>query len=416
MSKPNRVLISFLGTGKLEKGTSMRQYEKTWYRFDDGKRYQSSFFASALNQHFNFDKIILVGTVHSMWEEVYSTFVREGERDDDYYVELGEFCAHTTAASPLELPGKKKLESAIGPDSRVVLTYYGVSEAENEKNQQIILEIEDCICKGDELYVDITHAFRSLSLLLLNSLIYLQMVSMKGISIRHIFYGMFTEKGKDAPVILLDSLLKTTEWIMGAYAFKAFGNAYKISDLLADTDPNTGKRLKHFSDLMNLNHLSGIKHQTDLHSMRNKTDYTSKTAEVLIRPIVNEFSNQFDQRLETYLFQYRLAVWHRNHQNYSSSFLTLQESIISYICYLNKWDCEDKTNRDCVKTVLQGQKIHRSEFYSEALQACDALKKSYAGISLIRNSIAHSIRIGKSADNMIRSLDEYLSYFRSVMS
>ncbi len=181
-----KVLVSFLGTGKLEKNSSARQYVKTLYRFEDGREYASAFIAQALKDYYQVDKVILIGTVHSMWEEVYSSFVSDEQRDEDYYVKLGEYCAATTPKSELSIPDIGKLESAIGAGSHVVLTHYGINAEENEKNQQIILGLEELLDKGDELYVDITHAFRSLPLLLLNSLIYIQTVSQKKITIRHV--------------------------------------------------------------------------------------------------------------------------------------------------------------------------------------------------------------------------------------
>ena len=413
-----KVLISFLGTGQLEKNTSTRQYRKTLYRFADGKECSSAFFAAALREVYSFDKVILIGTTHSMWEEAYSAFVNPEERDDDYYVDLGEYCAQSGSSTELTLPNIEKLEKAIGPDAKVILTHYGITQQENDRNQEIILGLEEFLNKGDELYIDITHAFRSLPLLLLNTLIYLQTVSRKKIKIAHIFYGMFNTELGYAPVINLDAILHTTEWITGAYAFKTYGSAYKVADLLAETNMDMSNRLKSFSDLMSLNHLYGIKHQTNLQGLRSKTGYPSKTAEMLVAPIVEEFCQKFDSRLQAYEFQLKLAEWHRKHHNYSSAILVLLESMVSYICFLNGWDPESKDNRDEIKKVFKDKVKARESLNQQASDACMELKKIYGKINPIRNSIAHSRNNSKGPGEMIRilesSLKEYKSYLNSI--
>ena len=66
----SKVLLSFLGTG----AKNERVYKTLNYKFDSGESYDTSFMADALATYYGIDKIILVGTVKSMWEEAYSVF------------------------------------------------------------------------------------------------------------------------------------------------------------------------------------------------------------------------------------------------------------------------------------------------------------------------------------------------------
>ena len=188
-----------------------------------------------------------------------------------------------------------------------------------------------------------------------------------------------------------------------------------IADLLDKKDSNTGVRLRRFSDLMNLNHLSGIKKQSDLRSLRNKADYSSKTAEMLIAPIVREFSREFNPDQKTYLFQFKLAVWHRDHHNYSSAFIVLQESIISFICYLANWD-EDKIEaRENAKLALYGKNSILKQLPPSLVEKSKALRSCYGSINRTRNSIAHSLNTGKGPDQMIKALNNSIDQFKAVM-
>ncbi len=66
-----KILISPIGTGGLSKdNTSAREYRKTNYKIDE-KVYERSFVSSALKDHLGIDHILFIGTVKSMWEEVY---------------------------------------------------------------------------------------------------------------------------------------------------------------------------------------------------------------------------------------------------------------------------------------------------------------------------------------------------------
>ncbi len=94
-----KVLISFLGTGSLNRtpnnqfaNSSDRQYRTAKYHFSNNEESEHTFVAAALAEHNNIDKIILIGTVHSMWEEVYRYFAEKNGKtfDEDVYFQILE--------------------------------------------------------------------------------------------------------------------------------------------------------------------------------------------------------------------------------------------------------------------------------------------------------------------------------------
>lgn len=401
-----KVLISFLGTGAKDDN---RNYKKTTYKFNNGIEQYESFIAGALKNIYSIEKIILIGTVKSMWEEVYSSF-SNNDKDEDYYIELGEYISNANHETPLVLPQIDKLEKSISDHSKVVLINYGLNEIEIRQNTEIILGIEQYLEPGDELYVDITHSFRSLPLMLMNSLIYLQNVSEKNISIKLITYGMLDVKGElgYAPVVELSNIMEINDWIIGAHSFKNYGNAYQIANLLNDyydSDyKSTSDRLKKFSDLMNLNHLQGIKKQTELNALRNKT-YKSKIPELILSPIIKQYTNEFVGDT-TSKFQYKLANWHYEHMNYSSAYISLLEAIVSHVCENNKQATEIKDNRDEAKLALRGR--------SNNFTVSQAEINLYKSTNSIRNAIAHAIEQKLNSDNMISKLKENLDLFKKL--
>ena len=396
----SKVLVSFLGTSLYN-----REYRKANYKFDDDKVISTSFIAAAIKERYNIDKLILIGTVKSMWEEVYRTFSKE-HIDENFYFTLSEHCQHANSKSELYLPDISKIEKYLGEKSKIILIKYGLNENEIAFNQEIILGIEQYLNRNDELIVDITHSFRSLPLFLLNTLIYLQNVSRKNIVISRILYGMLdvtTEMGY-TPVVDLKLLLETNDWISGAYSFKEFGDSYKIAELLKDNHKSICNKLKRFSDAKNLNYFNALEKQVqELQSFKGEKNLPA-IAQIIINPIVDEFINQMSPTNIHYLFQFKLAKWHFQKMNYSSSYICFTEAIISYVCMSLKLDEKDKDNRDKAK-----------EFIFKDRKFID-IRSIYNRVNSVRKQLAHNVVGEKSITDMIRNLEIEITNFENVIN
>ena len=187
-----KVLISFLGTGPLETKDPNRTYKTANYHLGDTDLGKYPFVSAAMKKHYAIDKVLLVGTVHSMWEEVYRWYSLDKQMtiDDDVYLEIAETCEKSDHTSPLLIPHKVAIEEALGKGSKVILIKYGINEDEIKENINIILGLQQYLDEGDELIVDVTHSFRSLPLFMMNLIVYLQNVSSKRIKISHIKWLM----------------------------------------------------------------------------------------------------------------------------------------------------------------------------------------------------------------------------------
>lgn len=408
MSK-RKVLISFLGTGSLINRNDMhrnnRNYRTAKYRLDD-KEYVSSFVADALTDHYGIDTLIIIGTVKSMWEELYTKFCykRGIQPDEDFYTELGTVCESANVSSGLKLPGKEKIEEVLGQGSRIVLINYGINEEELNKNISSILGIESDLKDGDELYVDITHSFRSLPLLLMNTLIHLQNISSKNVSIERILYGMLDISGElgYAPVINLSKVLEVNNWISGAYSFSEFGNAYKISKLLEEIDKNASNRLRDFSDVKNLSHLYALKNSVSQLSGIN-LDELPAIARMTVTPVVRSFIREVKPDGSTSEFQYKLAKWYRDKHNYSAAYLTLVESIVTYVCEKCRFDGSIKDDRDMAKIQI----LKNPDFAK--------LKKVYVPLNRIRNCMAHALPTVENSKNLVKLLNQSIEDLKELL-
>jgi septal ring factor EnvC (AmiA/AmiB activator) len=244
-------------------------------------------------------------------------------------------------------------------------------------------------------------------MILMNVLIYLQNVSREKISIERITYGMLDvtkEMNGRTPVVDLSNLLKLSDWISGAYAFQQFGNAYKIAELMKTEDPSVAERLKRFSDLLNLNHIASIREEAQNLSAIKNQHYSSKIPEMVLNPILKDFINEFSNATTDSSFQFRLAQWQFEHHNYCPAFLTLQESIITYVCEQSGYNSNDYDNREEVK-----KKISKGDGID------NTLRKTFKSIKNIRNSLAHSRKSGQSYTQMIKTLQDSINILKNII-
>ena len=384
-----KVLISFLGTGKFA-DKSKREYSPVNYHLGDKDLGNYSFVGAALKDHFKIDKekdvIILIGSMHSMWEEIYKTFTPEDEFDEDTHVNIGVFCDDANSQTKLDsFEYKETIEKSLGKKSHIVLIKYGANAEEIQENLKIILGIQNFLDSGDELIVDITHSFRSMPIYIMQLLIFLK--NIKDISISHIYYGMFemTAELKYSPIVDLSSILSVNDWIVGAYNFQQFGNTYKIAELLEKENNEKYKDiiepLRQFAEVKNLNYISDFKSQIQgLLPLRNK-DKMPELGQLVVTPIMKDFLNDFqginNQEINYSTFQYRMAKWHNEHHNYGYALMLLVEACVTYCCELTDVDYNSFNDRKLVRQALIYQ-------YNPQEEAENNKKEKGQGISEIK--------------------------------
>jgi len=399
-----KILISSLGVGSLDRNNAAaRAYRTATYRMNDSdKDYEKSFIASVLYEHLELDSIIFIGTVKSMWEEVYRAFSQETGKNfqEDEWIGLAEQIEKLDLNSSLDSLDLSPVEKVLGDRSKCILIKYGLNEAELQENLDRILKIVDYLEAGDELYIDITHSFRSLSLFLLIVLIFLNDLEQeRNIKIKGVFYGMLDvirEVGH-APVVDLKSLFDLTQWIKGAYSLKEFGNGYLISQLLNKKgETELANRIEALSEAININYVPTIRDRSiDLKTSLKSQGLSSPFK--YLRNILEKFTQQFSKRSEPEsFFQLKLAKWYFDNKRYATGYITLAEAIITYLCEQHEQDISSESARNQMKTLLH-----------ENSQT--ALAKLYFKVNRIRNAIAHALidRQRSSYTNAIKNAKSY---------
>lgn len=378
-----QTLISFIGTGALNKeGNSEREYRKATYSFGNETIGSSSFVSSVLFDFLSIDKVILIGTVKSMWEEVYRYFCEKNNihLDEDYWMYLGaqaEIAGHSTNPDSIDL---NKLVEILGEGSMVKIIPYGLNDFEQWEIFNVLTEVFKYLDKKDKIHLDVTHAFRSLPLFSITAIMYLKDVIGKTISIEGVYYGML-ESSKEfngvTPIIDLSLIIRLQDWIKGAYSFKEFGKAYLLADLIQkEKDSNI---LRQFSDALSLNYLSEIERQ--LQSFKSLAqEIKSPIAKLIVPPLLLDFTNRLSKAKSQAKFQLELSIWHRQRKNYAAAYIVFVESLITHVCEEEQWNWQILFDRNQAKNRLRSYAKYKH------------LRQMFKSTNSIRNNIAHNLR------------------------
>lgn len=383
----SKILISFIGTGNNNRDDkAKREYRIARYRLAD-EELETSFVAYALRKFVKPDKLFLIGTPHSMWEEVYRAF--SDNFDEDKWLEIGDWCEKAGADTPVDnMPHKKDIEAAIGEGSKIFPICYGVNEEQIQQNIDIILGLRNYLADGDEIVVDITHSFRSLPLLIMQLILYLKQIGSPKVTVSHVYYGMFENKQKSGytPVVDISSMISLSDWITGAFTFKLNGSSALAAKLLEQENAmSAATLLGKFSNVLSLNDMGQLQQQVqELSGIK----YPSEMARLALEPTVSSFVKQF-KNLRPSEFQYRLACWHFDNGNYLAAYNDLVECIITKACEETpEYDWQDKGNRDSVRDAYRAKGAKMPNDTNRLYQPSQ-LVEVYRNINPVRNYLVH---------------------------
>jgi len=421
-----KILISSLGTGTLKKDNiSAREYRDAVYKFNDSdKAYRTSFIAAALSERLQVDRLYLIGTSKSMWEEVYRYFSTASQQpcDDDYWIELVE------AVSNFK-PGDKKLgdddlikvNSAIDNylkyikadatgGSHCYIIDYGLDEKEIWSNFDVMMRIGETLSEDDEIYLDITHAFRSIPLFLYIMLDLIGILKFrKDFKLAGLYYGMLDVIGElgYAPIVDLSSLYNMTLWTRGAYNFLNFGNGYLLADLINSQE--VSDRIRNISDIVNINFIDEFKREIDRLSGQLKSTDSSDHVIKYMEPYLMTFVDRFKSANSSSRLQFALAKWYYENKRFAQSYICLAEAIVSRL--LEEYRAKDSairwnnSNRNKMKYL-----IYKTGFGT--MVKFKVLCEEYKEISNTRNLIAHSGFADKDAYK--EAIDKLYAHIRNT--
>ena len=429
-----KILIAGLGGGvsqdsKDEGKKIPKRYRVATYEIEGVKYPESPFITTALEEHYKIDKTIYIGTVGSMWDNLYIQYCEKYgiEEDYDYALEMMNVIndAMTKVNLPIENLDLEKFNKTFEGKIEGRLTKYGMNDSEIFENFNIIMNLSDVLHDGDEVYIDITHSFRSNAMWMFLILNFINDVMDRNITIKAITYGMLEVRGANngvAPVVNLQAFYRIMKWIKGANTLKNYGNAYDLLDIILNEDIK--KKMKNFSDAMNLSYVGSIKQSLNsLKRIIDKIDDIEGPGKYLIPDIVKSFIKQFDGVEQEYQIQVRLAKWHFKQKRYAMAYINLNEAIKGYA----ENELKDYNYTQHVGDEDSDNYFYKARrFFAVAKRKSSLLKSKYPDVyeilkiydhsRKVRNDIAHAIGKKDSALNDITSLENYCNRIEEILN
>lgn len=204
----SRLFISILGNGSLNRETGKFEYSPCEYLFEDEKQPKTRYVQEAAIRHF------CKGWDSSAGDHVKILCTEQSS--------VNQWC---NGQDELLLSCLEKLRSQ--PEYEKIC--FGSAEVKMPcgKNKDELWEIFEklleCVDEGDEVYIDVTHGFRSLPMLMLVAVPYLRLL--KKVDVKAITYGAFEAKNADGsvPVFDLTDFITLMDWTNAARNFVNYG-------------------------------------------------------------------------------------------------------------------------------------------------------------------------------------------------
>ena len=293
----------------------------------------------------------------------------------------------------------------------------------------IFQKCADAVALGDKIILDITHAFRSIPLLVFIVAVYLRQV--KKVSLEHIIYGAFEARDtvtNRTPIFDLTPFVELLNWTNAVNVFQNSGDARPIAGLHIP-DPNITTALKKLSETLLTNRTLEAQEAAfgfnglDLTPMKKK----SPPFGMLISQLqtnyrdmaVYDTSNKPEQSLKKQWIQIK---WYIENQHYLQAVTLMREWLISYECiHYGTRNWLNQGSRDAAEKRLKDRTGSRMTALS-ALLPNQIPTELWEQCTEVRNDLAHcGMRYSpKSATDVIRDskslFQDFGDFFARVRS
>ena len=317
--------------------------------------------------------------------------------------------------------------------------------------QKVYDELED----EDELYIDLTHAFRYLPMLMLvlsNYAKFLRHVTVKGI-----VYGNYEARDRAtnrAPIVNLMPLIQLQEWTIATSEFTRHGYAENLKDCIKNSlTPFLRDNNLRTANMMNVNRMGSAlddftKERITARGMSIAADTAAKkmlellnkiedTGIKALNPIFKEIKQVARLTPDAPSRCYAAAKWCYDRQLYQQAITILQEGINTFFCERNGIDIaneqkrgyvgmafkvkesELRKKRSNIKIEVEDAELLLKLLNDEILKRTDVINH-YVNITGTRNDYNHAgfrtQRKPLEPKQIISKIKESLDFFKPILT
>ena len=406
-----KVLISLIGTGKMAKGDdSDNRYETTDYILEDKLYKDLAFTSDAIIQHFGIDRVYFIGTNKSMWDNLVDRF--GGSKK--YMLEiLNKKEKESLKEEDLDKLGELFDRHLNGSGSRCFIVKDGENEEELWSIFEKFLEILDNLNEKDEVYFDITHLFRSLSVM---SFVMAEFGSIThNIDIKGMFYGML-KRNEPSKLINVAMFFEFLEWAKAFDELDRFASLDRLVKLAnKKVSSNAYSVLQRMEEAFNIANMSLI--YNEIQRLKTNLKYFEESEDKIISflaPRFKDFINSLDKK-SLGDFQFALAEFFTERNNAALGYVALAEAIVTKLGE-NQGINEENIKKENVRKEIKNWII---EGFSKEFPYSHPRKKFadmfFNKINKIRNNICHQLENSKNAKHDIENLPGYIEKSKKIL-
>lgn len=451
-----RVLIAGLGKGIETKPQLKENLDEDKFKLEELKEYDYKranykikiedsdeyaiykneyFVTSVIEKNYNIDKTIYIGTAGSMWDKLYVHYCEKNgisideEIHKNFIKELKDITKNANKNTNIENINSHKFNKIFENCAKkveILVTKYGVNKTEIFENFNSIIEIISKLDENDEIYLDITHSFRSNAMWIFLVMNYITDVINKNIKIKTITYGMLEEMDdvkddngneiKVASIINLSSFYDFMKWIKGANAFKEYGNSYEFLDMVEN--PKLKENLKLFSNSMNLNYISSIKKNiVEIKKLEEIIKKLEGPSKLLLPPVLNEFINTIGQETEDYMIRFKLAEWHYKQKRYAMVYVNMIETIYTFASKITGISLSKKNDVNLkiwISEINEANKYKYSSYPEAEINNRIKLAQIFEELKKIRNNISHTLYDESETSEIIAYIEKSMLELKKI--
>ena len=357
----------------------LRQYENTIYIKHDGSdTYETDLFPNAVANLYKPDQIIAFTTPKDIKQEDLKTLAKGTNFllfKMDSTDELWDLLSEKTKACSYS-------------------NFLGYSRWKLKMNLGYLCQCVDAnvVKKNDEIILDITHAFRSIPLLIFIVAAYLRQV--KSVKLKHIIYGAFEARNQDTnrtPIFDLTPFVELLDWMNAVNVFQNSGDARPIADL--NVDPKIDNALTRLSNALLTNRTLEAQ---DAARVFNGLEFESEQA-LPFQMLIDQLKQSYQQMAvnnpsgnpkNSLKAQYQQIKWYIDNQHYLQAITLMREWLISWKCLNTQGDWLTKQSRDNAEDEFN-QRLRQQDSPFAQLASDQTDITLWKQCVEIRNDLAH---------------------------
>lgn len=337
-----------------------------------------------------------------------------------------------------------KTDNANESDDYIIPT--GLDQPKTEL-EEIFNQVFSKLNEDDEIYFDVTHAFRTIPLFA--TVLFNYSKFLKGTALKAIYYGAYEKLNSEtheAPIANLIDIVHLQAINNAAASFRDFGNMGAFSNiLLGDSDvdediQDISDALKNLDNYMQICQIEAIKEGKYITTIDScidnfcESNFTNESQRALLRSISLQLHDTFNFVGASSYRNIEAAIDWTIKFNMIQQGLTMAQEYITTIAYDKMENLGLKASIESTlgqnlsrrrKTYLLRKKLWdalRSDYiieefpevYSLALGCRDlfnpTMRKLFKELSELRNSINH----GNTTDDNTRTLEDYKNEFKTI--